>query len=138
MTETTKVFEPFTVTVQENRRYWEDESTGVMVKKGQFVKIGPRQFRSAELRFALIRSQVIITEGEAVFAFRENIVKITPGKNGKNIVEDMIKKEIPEAKQDEPKKDIPKDIPKKEEPKKDHKKIVKPSMDDIPDLEEDI
>jgi hypothetical protein len=136
MTETQKEFVPFIVTVQEGRRYWEDETTGVMLKSGKFVEIGPRQFRSAELRFALIRSQVIITKGEAIFAFRENMVRITPGPNGKNIVEDMIKNK-PEVIQDEPKKDIPKDIP-KEEIKKDNKKIIKPSMDDIPDLEEEI
>jgi hypothetical protein len=131
-------FETFKVTIPDNRRYWEDESTGVSIKRGQIVEIGPRQFRSAELRFAMIRSQVLVVEGKAVFAFRENMVTITPGKGANAIVSKNINSN--EVTSNEPKKDIPKDIPKKEEPVQPKKVPVqtKKAIDDIPDLEEDV
>ena len=137
MGQTYSEFIPFQVTVAPGRRYWEDESTGVLLKTGQTVMIGPRQFRSNELRFALIRSQVLIKTGEAVFAFRANTVKVTPGPNNKNIVEDLNKLEaiITEVKQDEPKKHIPENIQKKEKSSK--KEInASPKLDEIPDMEE--
>lgn len=83
-----EVFQPFQVTVPEGRRYWEDDSTGVFIKKGLIVTINPRQFRSNELRFALLRSQVLMVEGECSFAFRDKLVNVKPGK-GKNIIIDF-------------------------------------------------
>ena len=80
-------FTPFKIKTREPLRYWEDESTGVLVKRGHIVNIDNKKlFRSAELRFALIRSQLVMVEGHATFVFRGQIVKVTPGKDEKNIV----------------------------------------------------
>lgn len=84
-----EVFQNFEVMLPEGKRYWEDESTGLVLKRGQTADVGPRQFRSAELRFALIRSQVLMKTGECKFAFRAQMVNIKPGENGKNIVMDI-------------------------------------------------
>jgi len=83
-----ETFKPFKVSIPIERRYWEDESTGVVIKQGQLVEIGPRQFRSSELRFALLRNQVLIKDGVAEFAFKDKLVRVTPGKN-KNIIIDV-------------------------------------------------
>ncbi len=79
-------FKPFKVSCPENRRYWEDEGSDILVKRGAIVQINSRHFRSRELRFALLRSQLLLVEGECWFAFREEIVHIRPGKNNKNYV----------------------------------------------------
>lgn len=84
----TEIFQNFQVTIPEGKRYWEDDSTGLIVKRGQIVEVNQRQFRSSELRFGLIRSQVLIKSGQCQFAFKDHIVKITPG-NNKNIVVDL-------------------------------------------------
>lgn len=83
-----EVFQNFQVTIPEGKRYWEDDSTGLIIKKGQVVEVNQRQFRSAELRFGLIRSQVLMKTGECTFAFKDTLVKIKPG-NNKNIVIDI-------------------------------------------------
>lgn len=134
-------FKTFKVTIPDSRRYWEDDETGVSIKKGQIVEIGPRQFRSAELKFALIRSQVLMVSGKAVFAFRENMVTVIPGLNGKNIIESVNITEPakisikPEVKH-ELKKDFSKDNSKNTNKKEEIKKINKiPDPDDIPDMD---
>lgn len=103
-------FKDFKVTIPETRRYWEDDTTGVLIKRGQSVNIGPRQFRSAELKSALLKSQVLVQEGECVFVFKDNTVKMTPG-NQINIIE-IIKG--PEYK---PKEEVKIEEVKKEKPK---------------------
>lgn len=79
-------FKPFKVKVPDNRRYWEDDTTGVVVKRGQEVEINQKDFRSSELKAALLRNYVLIVEGECEFAYKENIVKIKKGKESENSV----------------------------------------------------
>lgn len=80
-----EIFQPFQVTIPENVRYWEDEDTGVIIKRGQIVTISQRSARSNNLRFALLRNRVLMKDGQYVFAFREEVVKVTPG-DKKNLV----------------------------------------------------
>jgi hypothetical protein len=75
-------FKSFKITVPENKRYWEDDTTGVVVKRGQVVEINQRDFRSSELKSALLRNWVLIVEGECEFVYKENIVKMTKGEDG--------------------------------------------------------
>lgn len=91
-------FKEFKVTVPENRRYWEDDTTGVLVKRGQDVTITQRQFRSVELKTALLRSQVLVKEGECNFVYKDNLIKITPG-NDKNNIEVISGPEYQEKKE---------------------------------------
>jgi len=92
-------FKNFMVTVPEGRRYWDDDTTGLMVKKGKPAEINTRLFRSAELKFALVRNQLLIISGECVFAFKNKMIKIVPGKN-KNIIIDL--DEVKNEKKSEP------------------------------------
>lgn len=79
-------FESFTVTVPDNVRYWEDESTGIIVQRNKPpITINSRQFRSSELRFGLMRNRVIIKDGDCKFVFKGQIVEIKPG-NQKNLI----------------------------------------------------
>jgi hypothetical protein len=129
----TDIFKPFEITLPPGRRYWEDDATGVLVKQGQTKTIGQRDFRSVELRFALMRSQVLIKTGEVVFAFKDNIIKLTPGEN-KNLITIVSGPEAikaPEVQNEIPKENVAK-VSIKEETKKNKK--VKVDMDDIPDM----
>ena len=83
-----EIFQNFQVTIPEGKRYWEDDSTGLIIKRGQIVEVNQRQFRSNELKFALIRSQVLMKSGQCVFAFKDHLVKVIPGDN-KNLVTDI-------------------------------------------------
>lgn len=135
-TQVVDIFQEFQVTIPEGQRYWEDDSTGVIIKKGQLVTIGPRQFRSSELRFALLRNQVLIKSGQAQFAFRRKIVKVSPGEK-KNIIEDVGDIVTPGI-QNEKVNTINKEKVQETISKKEVKKInKKPDLDDIPDLEEE-
>lgn len=89
-------FTPFKVTVPDVVRYWEDESTGVIIKRGQVVTINQRQMRSMELKFALMRNRVLMTEGQVIFAFKGQLVKLAPGehKNLVTIIKDHDGKEV--------------------------------------------
>lgn len=144
-TQVLDIFQNFQVTIPEGKRFWEDDSTGVTIKQGQLVTIGPRQFRSAELRFALLRNQVLIKSGVAQFVFKEKVVKVTPG-NKKNIIEELgdrklsdvkvVETKVPEVKNEQAHIEIKKPI--LQEKAKEVKKInKKPDLDDIPDLEEE-
>lgn len=131
MGQVNEVFQNFQVTVPEGRRYWEDDSTGLIIKKGQIVEVNQRQFRSNELKFALIRSQILIKSGECVFAFKDHLVKVKPG-NNKNITIDL---------NGDKNEQIPIEVKKVilQEKAKEIKKInKKPDMDDIPDLVEEV
>lgn len=86
-------FKSFKVTVPDNVRYWEDEMTGLIVRKGRLVEVNPKHFRGMELKFAIMRSFVRIAEGEAIFLFKGNLIKAVPGEN-KNLIEVL---EGPEA-----------------------------------------
>lgn len=80
-------FKEFKVTVPDNRRYYDDETSGVLIKRGAIVPIGQRQFRSVELKHALLKSQVLIAEGECRFVYKDNLLRITKGENQKNLIE---------------------------------------------------
>lgn len=96
-------FKPFKVTIPDLKRYWEDESTGVIIKRGQTVEISQRQFRSYELKIAIMRSNVLLKE-KCRFAFKDQIIEASPG-NNKNLIKILNKEngkfeseEIPEKK----------------------------------------
>jgi hypothetical protein len=95
-------FEPFEIGLPVGRRYWEDESTGLSLKRGQTTIVQRKHARSAELRFALMRSQVLIKSGVHEFAFREKIVKVRPGENKNLIVDRGVNEEYPIEKALEP------------------------------------
>ena len=79
-------FEKFTITVPENVRYWEDESTGIIVQRNKPpVTINSRQFRSHELKFGLLRNRILIKEGECRFVFKGQIIEAKPGDH-KNLI----------------------------------------------------
>ena len=108
-------FQNFFVKLPEGKRYWEDDGTGLIIKKGQTAEVNRRQFRSSELRFGLLRSQVLIESGQCVFVFRDKLVKVTPG-DKKNIIVDLV--EIQNEKETKPVEENVKILdPKKEEVK---------------------
>ena len=83
------VFKPFIVTVPETCRYWEDDSTGVLIKRGKDVEIGLKQFRSIELRQGLFRNRVLIKSGEAKFVYKGSMITISEGTDGKNKITEV-------------------------------------------------
>jgi hypothetical protein len=124
-------FKEFKVTVPKNRRYWEDDTTGVLIKQGQTVTIAPRQFRSAELKSALLKSQVLVCEGECRFVYKENQMKISPG-NEVNTIEVIAGPEFKIKETPIEIKEIPKEEIKVNEENENGKKIrqhsVEPTM----------
>jgi len=77
-------FVPFKVTTK--RRYWEDEGFGIMVKRDVEYTVYNRQFRSSSLKFAIMRGDVLLIEGEkCVFGFKGRILSIVGGKD-KNLI----------------------------------------------------
>jgi hypothetical protein len=74
------------IKLSENLRYFEDDATGLTLKKKEVLQIYPKHLRSAELRFLLLRNKILLEEGELEFTFRGDIIKVKPGKDGKNII----------------------------------------------------
>lgn len=140
-------FKPFVVTVPETCRYWEDESTGVLIKRGQDATIGARQFRSTELRQGLFRNRVLIKSGEAKFVYKNSMITISEGTDGKNKITETdlfpseeLKNESKktEVKIEEPKIEIEKKIEQpihKDVRKVFHKKEAKPLIPEFDEME---
>jgi len=79
-------FTPFKIKIPENVRYWEDETTGVLIRKGKEHIVRQQQFRSAELKFGIMRNRVLLADGEECkFAFKGQIVHVKSGKT-KNLI----------------------------------------------------
>ncbi|TRZ48103.1 MAG: hypothetical protein D4S01_10985 [Dehalococcoidia bacterium] len=100
-----EIFKEFKITVPLNRRYYDDDTAGLLVKQGQVVTVGQRHFRSAELRSALLKSQVLIVEGECLMAFKQNMMKISKGEDQLNKLEIISGPEF-DAKKEESKEEV--------------------------------
>ena len=81
MGETIKTFK-----ITTNRRYWEDEDFGIMVKRGAQFTIYPKHLRSYMLKFSIMRGDVNLVEKETcTFGFKGRIFDIVGGKD-KNLI----------------------------------------------------
>lgn len=77
-------FKPFKVTT--NKRYWEDEDFGILVKKGREFTIYPKHLRSYMLKFSIVRGDVqLVKDEKTIFAFKGRIMSIVGGDN-KNLI----------------------------------------------------
>jgi len=104
-----EIFKEFKITVPLNRRYYDDDTAGLLVKQGQVVTVGQRHFRSAELRSALLKSQVLIVEGECLMAFKQNMMKISKGEDQLNKLEIISGPEF-DAKKEESKEESKEEV----------------------------
>jgi len=69
-----------------NRRYWEDEDFGILVKRGAQFSIYPKHLRSYMLKFSIMRGDVLLVEGEkCTFGFKGRILDVVGGKD-KNLI----------------------------------------------------
>jgi len=81
MGEKIKVFK-----ITTNKRYWEDEDFGILVKRGAVFDIYPKHLRSYLLKFAIMRGDVILLKDEkCMFGFKGRIFKIIGG-DKKNLI----------------------------------------------------
>ena len=135
------VFKPFKVTT--NRRYWEDEDSGILVRKGRDFTIYPKHLRSYMLKFAIVRGDVKLLEGEKViYAFKGRIMSIVGGadknlitiigENGKKVNRKLeVKSALDKAKENRTKNESDVIVVKEESPVKKEEKVV--IVDDIPE-----
>ena len=81
MGETVKTFK-----ITTNRRYWEDDDFGILVKRGAQFTIYPKHLRSYMLKFSIMRGDVNLVEKETcTFGFKGRIFDIIGGKD-KNLI----------------------------------------------------
>jgi len=79
-----EIIKTFKITT--NRRYWEDEDFGIMVKRNSQYTVYPKHLRSYMLKFAIMRGDVNLIEDETcTFGFKGRIFDIKGGKD-KNLI----------------------------------------------------